>query len=160
MLFRSIYVTSLDKPLKNTLERLVERASKVVGSENTDTLKTILESCMKGIVSGTVSVKEADKSVEQINFLLSSVDVLASRKSKTLNQIQQLEMEIIELESVKLDSLEKKLTKSKSDQDDAQSKIGTLLKEIDSATSQKIELEQTIESSLTNILGMKYKISV
>ena len=155
-----IYVTSLDKPLKNTLERLVERASKVVGSESTDALKTILESCMKGIVSGTVSVKEADKSVEQINFLLSSLDVLASRKNKTLKQIQQLEMEIMELESVKLDSLEKKLAKSKSDQDDAQSKIGTLLKEIDSATFQKIELGQTIESSLTSILGIKYKISV
>ena len=68
-----VYVTSLDKPLKSILERLVERPSLVVGVENTESIKTILESCMKGIVSGTVSVKENDKSVDQIGLVIAQI---------------------------------------------------------------------------------------
>ena len=42
-----VYVTLLDKQLKSVLERLVERPSKVVGIESIESIKTILESCMK-----------------------------------------------------------------------------------------------------------------
>ena len=115
-----VYVTSLDKPLKSILERLVERPSLVVGVENTESIKTILESCMKGIVSGTVSVKENDKSVDQIGLVIAQLDSLAQRKASIENQITQTEQSMKQFEGLNLATLEKQLEKSKSDQEDAQ----------------------------------------
>ena len=153
-----VYVTSLDKPLKSILERLVERPSLVVGVENTESIKTILESCMKGIVSGTVSVKENDKSVDQIGLVIAQLDSLAQRKASIENQITQTEQSMKQFEGLNLATLEKQLEKSKSDQEDAQSKIKNLEKDIKDAESQKQETLQTLESSLFQLFRVKYKV--
>jgi hypothetical protein len=118
-----VYVTSLDKSLKSILEKLVERPSQVIISESRDSIVTILESCMKGIVSGTISVKETDKSVDHITALISSLDVMISKKNNIKNQIQDLERQIVKFDYKKLEFLEKQQAKSKSDKDDSESKI-------------------------------------
>ena len=153
-----VYVTSLDKPLKSILERLAERPSLVVGIENTESIKTILESCMKGIVSGTVSVKENDKSVEQIGAVIAQLDSLAQRKTSIEYQITQTEQSMKQFEGLNLVTLQKQLEKSKSDQDDAQSKIKNLEKDIKDAGSQKQETIQKLESSLYQLFRIKYRI--
>jgi hypothetical protein len=49
-----VYVTSLEKPFKVMLERLIVNHADAISSENKDAIVTILESCMKGIMSGPV----------------------------------------------------------------------------------------------------------
>lgn len=154
-----VYVTSLDKPLKSILERLVERPSKLVGTESTESIKTILESCMKGIVSGTVSVKEVDKSVDQITSLLSSVDGLVSKKTHIKSQIEQIEQNIAQFDQAKLSTLEKQMVKSKSDQEDAKTKIKNLQQDLEQVASQKQDLLKKLSNMLEKTLGVKYYIS-
>ena len=123
-----------------------------------ESIKTILESCMKGIVFGTVSVKENDKSVDQIGLVIAQLDSLAQRKASIENQITQTEQSMKQFEGLNLATLEKQLEKSKSDQEDAQSKIKNLEKDIKDAESQKQETLQTLESSLFQLFRVKYKV--
>jgi septal ring factor EnvC (AmiA/AmiB activator) len=152
-----VYVTSLDKSLKSILERLVERPSTVIMSESRDSIVTILESCMKGIVSGTVSVKETDKSVDHITSIISSLDAMISKKKNINAQIQDLEQQIAKFDYKKLESLEKQQAKSKSDVEDSESKIQVLQSELAQKTSQKQKLVSELESALER-LGTKYQI--
>lgn len=153
-----VYVTSLDKALKSVLEKMVERPSKVIGVERKESIIMILESCMKGILSGTVSVKETDKSVDQITHLISGLDSLISKKSKILAQIQEIEKQSTGFDGKHLESLEKQLAKSKFDSDDAQSKIKNLESELAQKTTQKEKLVHDLESSLERIFGTKYEL--
>lgn len=153
-----IYVTSLDKHLKSILERLVERPSQTLGAESKDSIVTILESCMKGIMSGTVSVKEADKSVDQITHLISILDGLISKKNTMSSKIREVEEKIKTFDAAKLETLEKQIAKAKSDKEDSQTKIKTISSELEQKTTQKQKLLSELESSLERLDGIKHEI--
>lgn len=153
-----VYVTSLEKPLKAILERLVERPSQVLATESKDAIVTILESCMKGILSGTVSVKETDKSVDYITNLVSTLDGMMSKKNLFKYQIDEIERNTAVFDSGKLRSLEKQLAKAKSDREDAQIKIKNLKSDLEQKTTQKQKIIQDLESSLERLDGTKYEI--
>ncbi|NDB46625.1 MAG: hypothetical protein EB163_04960 [Nitrososphaeria archaeon] len=152
-----VYVTSLDKALKSILEKMVERPSQVIGAEPKESIITILESCMKGIVSGTVSVKEADKSVDQITAMISGLDTMISKKNSITSQLQQIEGSS-KFDIRILESLQKQLAKAKSDHEDAQTKIKNLESEKTQNTTQKEKTRQDLESLLHRILGVKYEV--
>jgi len=146
-----VYVTSLDKSLKSILEKLVERPSAVIAAESKTLIITILESCMKGIVSGTVSVKETDKSVDQITHLISSLDGMILKKVRVQDEIQNIEKQLLSFDRKILESLEKQLIKSKSDSDDAQTKIKTLQSDLEQKLSQKQKMTSDLESALARL---------
>lgn len=152
-----VYVTSLDKALKVILEKMVERPSQVIGIESKESIITILESCMKGIVSGTVSVKEADKSVDQINAMISGLDSMISKKNNIASQLHQIES-TAKFDIKTLESLQKQLSKAKFDHEDASSKMKNLESEKSQNTTQKEKLHQDLESLLFRILGTKYEV--
>ena len=146
-----VYVTSLDKSLKSILEKLVERPSAVIAAESKTSIITILESCMKGIVSGTVSVKETDKSVDQITHLISSLDGMILKKVRVQDEIQNIEKQLLSFDRKTLESLEKQLIKSKSDSNDAHTKIKTLQSELEQKLSQKQKMTSDLESALARL---------
>lgn len=153
-----VYVTSLEKSLKSILERLVERPSAVIATESKASIVTILESCMKGIVSGTVSVKETDKSIDHITNLMSSLDGMISKKAAIQSQIQDVEKQILLFDRKKLESLEKQLIKSKSDSEDAQTKIKNLQSDLEQKSLQKQKLSSDLESALAR-LGIQCEVA-
>jgi predicted nucleic acid-binding Zn-ribbon protein len=153
-----VYVTSLEKSLKSILERLVEQPSKMIATESKASIITILESCMKGIVSGTVSVKETDKSVVHITHLMSSLDSMIAKKAAIQSQIQEVEKQALSFDRKKLESLEKQLAKSKSDSEDAQAKIKNLQSELDQKSSQRQKLASDLESTLAR-LGIQCEVN-
>ena len=65
-LSRYEYSSSLDKDQKNILSNLVSEPFDVLTSNNIDTIITILENVRKGISSGSISVKDVDKTSSQI----------------------------------------------------------------------------------------------
>lgn len=153
-----IYVTSLDKDLKSILERLVERPSQVITKESKESIIIILESCLKGIVAGTVSVKETDKSVDNIKHLMSILDNLIQQKKSIQPKFQELEKQASGFDRKKLESLEKQLSKSKSDVDDAQAKIKYLQSELEEKSLQREKLYQDLNTSLER-LGIKGELT-
>jgi predicted nucleic acid-binding Zn-ribbon protein len=149
-----VYVTSLDKALKSILERLVERPSQVIVAEKKESIIMILESCMKGIVSGTVSVKETDKSVDNLTHIMSTLDTMILQKNKIQAQIQETQNRTSSFDKKTLESLEKQLAKSKSDSQDAQAKIKNLQSDLAQKESQKQKLYSDLKSALDR-LGIK-----
>jgi len=68
-----VYVSSLDKPLKKLLANLIANPYDVLVDSNKQDIIQILESTRKGIQSGSVSVKDTDKSLLQIDEILSLI---------------------------------------------------------------------------------------
>ncbi|MGI0003841.1 MAG: hypothetical protein ACREAX_00945, partial [Candidatus Nitrosotenuis sp.] len=152
-----VYVTSLEKPLKSMLERLVENPSGVI-LENKNSIVTILESCMKGIMSGAVSVKETDKSVDHISHTLSLLDDFIMRKNELQAQLLDLKKNLENFDIRQIETLERRLAKAKSDKDDAKLKIANLESEIQQQTEQKKNLLEELTRSLNQITGTKYQV--
>ena len=62
-----VYVSALDKPQKKLLLNLIANPYNELVDSNKRDIIQILESTRKGIQSGSVSVKDTDKSLAQIN---------------------------------------------------------------------------------------------
>jgi chromosome segregation ATPase len=152
-----VYVTSLEKPLKAMLERLVASPSGVI-MESKASIVTILESCMKGILSGAVSVKETDKSVDQITHIISLLDGFIKQKNEFQAQLEDLKKNVETIDMRQIEALEKRLAKAKSDKDDAKLKIANLESELKQQTGQKQTLHAELERMLEQILGTKYQV--
>ncbi len=153
-----VYVTSLDKSLKSILERLLQRPSAIIGSEPKESIVTILESCMKGIVSGSVSVKEADKSVDQITTLISELDELIEDKKTLGGKILEIEKNTLEFDRKSLELLEKQLLQCKTDTEDTMIKIKNLRNEIEQKSVQKQKSFSELKSSIQK-LGINVELT-
>ncbi len=152
-----VYVTSLEKPLKIILENLLQNPSNTI-SQNKETIITILESCMKGIMSGSVSVKETDKAVDNITHIIGLLDDFISRKNNLKSQMEDLQKKLTIFDLNDLENLEKQLDKSKSDKEDAKSKIEKLEHDLKQQITQKNILVADLEGTLERVLKTKYKI--
>lgn len=155
-----VYVTSLEKPQKQILESLIANHSETISSENRDSIVKVLESCMKGIISGSVSVKESEKSVDQITNLISSLDDFIARKDKVNLQIIDLKKSLSVFDVSQLEDVEKRLDKAKFDKDDTDSKISSLQSDIEKDELQMEQLLSEIQNSLEKIIGVKYDIQI
>ena len=155
-----VYVTSLEKPLKLLMEDLIESPAKTVTAQNKDAIITILESCMKGTLSGAVSVKEADKSVEQISALIKKLDGFLAQRDGLLKKDLDLQGRLAVFDAGTLDDLEQKLQKAISDEGAAESKIKKLESEIDHETEQRAKMVSELSRDLQSISNTEYVILV
>jgi predicted transcriptional regulator YdeE len=154
-----VYVTSLEKPLKMILEQLVQNPSNTI-SENKDAVITILESCMKGIMSGSVSVKETDKAIDHVTHIISLLDSFVSKKNSLKSQLQDLQQKLTIFDLTNLETLEKQLAKAKSDSEDAKFKIKKLEDDLKHQMAQKDAMISELEDSLQRLLKTKYVIKL
>jgi predicted nucleic acid-binding Zn-ribbon protein len=113
---------------------------------------------MKGIVSGTVSVKETDKSVAQITHLISLLDDFIAKKAGIKSQLQSLQEKLGIFDSKQLDDLEKQLMRAKTDKEDSESKIKKLQEELGQDRTQRQTLMGDLQGALERISGAKYTI--
>lgn len=155
-----VYVTSLDKQHKAVLEKLIENPSDALGTESRESIITVLESCMKGVISGTVSVKENEKSVDQITHLISLLDAMIEKKSQHASTVQQAQQALGVFNPGRIAELEKQLEGAKIDKNNADSKIRTLESELEQQKKQKENLLEKITMLLENAVGTKYSVSL
>jgi len=153
-----VYVTSLEKHLKVLLEDLVKSAAKTITRENKDAVITVLESCMKGVMSGTVSVKENDKTVDQITHLISNIDSLIEKKSQHEIKIKKIMDAVNSFDSGRLADLQKQLDVAREDRDHAELKIKTLESEIEQLGAQGEDIVQQIADLINKAVGTRPKI--
>jgi hypothetical protein len=155
-----VYVTSLEKPLKILLEELIQNPSKTLTIQNKDSIIVILESCMKGTLSGSVSVKEVDKSVEQINSLIRRLGDFLVQKNKLIKKDQELQGKLGVFDIDAFDELEQKLQKAITDKNDTESKIKKLESELAHETDRRTEMVSELTRDLQSISNTKYLILV
>ncbi len=157
-LSRYQYGSSLDKEQKNLLVKLVEGPFNVLLPQNTDSIIVILENVRKGISSGSISVKDIDKSLSQITETEEALDGFVKQISEYSEKHEKMKNDLNSLNPDELVSLEHELAKNISFKEDSQLKSETFQGEIDEIDSKIPKLVSEIEEKLRQFSNTKYTV--
>ncbi|WP_428324335.1 exonuclease SbcC [Nitrosopumilus sp.] len=152
------YASSLDKEQKSILGKLVENPFDVLTPQNKDPIIVILENVRKGITSGSISVKDVDKTQSQITETEETLDGFISQVLEYFDTYQKMSNDLDSLRSEKLVSLESEFTKTSDAKDDLELKSETFQGEIDEIDTSIPQLVSEIEKKLRSFSNTKYTV--
>jgi len=112
---RYSYISSFEKPVRKMMDELVANPYDVISPQNKTGIIQILEAVEKSVVSGSISVKDTDKSLEQIQETISRLDEFISLKEKYSVKVATLEKDLAVFDIKSLESKEHELEKTRSD---------------------------------------------
>ncbi len=156
---RYAYGSSLDKEQSAVLSTLVDDPFDALRSENSETIIVILENIRKAISSGSISVKDTEKTLLQLTETEEFLDGFIKKVSDYSHTFNSMKTELSELKPADLTSIENDFSKNTDSQNDSNLKSKTILSEIDEINSQIPELISKIESKLRIFSNSKYVIS-
>ena len=153
-----VYVSSLDKPQKKLLENLIANPYDVLIDANKGDIIKILESTRNGIRSGSVSVKDMDKSILQIDETLSLLtkfieNILSFHQAKS-----NIENDLSNFNGEEMLHSESTLNKYQNDKSNLKSKIILAEKELSNMIEFIPKWIKLIESTLNQISAVQYTI--
>ena len=155
-----IYISSLDKPQKKLLENLINNPIDVLTDENKDEIIQILEAVIKNVKSESISVKNIEKSLNQLNQTISLVDEFIDKINKCSQSKIDAENRLSIFNYANLEKLELDLSKSKNNKNDTESELESIELERDSITESMTESIKLIESALNQISAIHYVIEL
>ena len=153
-----VYVSSLDKPLKKLLADLIANPYDVLVDSNKQDIIQILESTRKGIQSGSVSVKDTDKSLLQIDETLSLIPGFIEKISVFNRSKSDIESKLLGFNNDQLRQKESVLSMHKNDKSSLESKIRSIEKELKDTTEIIPKFVKSVESILNEISAVQYVI--
>lgn len=157
-LSRYEYASSLDKDQKNILSQLVADPFDVLTPNTKDSIIVILENVRKGISSGSISVKDIDKTSAQITETEESLDRFVKQVSNYHQKYEKMEQDLKSLLPKDLLSLESEFSKNTSLNDESQLKSETFQGEIDEIDLKIPKLISEIESKLRKFSNTPYTL--
>jgi len=153
-----VYVSSLDKPQKKLLVNLIANPyNELIDSNKRDILQ-ILESTRKGVQSGSVSVKDIDKSLAQIDETLSFIDTFIEKIASFNNSKNDLENKLSVFSSEELKQKESQLTRHQNDKLALETKIESRENELRNTIELIPKHVKSLESILNQISAVQYTI--
>jgi len=155
-----IYISSLDKPQKKLLENLINNPIDVLTDENKDEIIQILEAVIKNVKSESISVKNIEKSLNQLNQTISLVGTFIDKINKCSQSKIDAENRLSIFNYANLEKLELDLSKSKNNKNDTESELESVELERDSITESMSESIKLIESALNQISAIHYVIEL
>jgi uncharacterized phage infection (PIP) family protein YhgE len=154
------YISSLEKPLKNIMARLVEEPIEVITNENKNAIIEILHAVVKSVVAGNVSVKDSQKAVEQIEETISRLDEFINLKNNLSKKMNDLESKLSILNIKDLEEKEKKVTRTKEVILQCESSIKALEKEVSEESNRTPNIIHDIETKLSEISRTKITLKI
>ncbi len=155
-----VYVSSLDKLQKKVLEDLIKNPYRVLSNTNKQDVIRIFESVRKSVQSGSVSVKDINKSISQIDETFSKLDGFIKQIFMYNQKKNNVENELTVFNNKQLESKESDLAKRHNFKLDAESKIKSSDEEFKFTTELIPKLVNNIESILNKISAVQYRIKV
>ncbi len=155
-----IYISALDKLQKKLLENLINNPIGVLTDENKDEIIQILEAVIKNVKSESISVKNIEKSLNQLNQTISLVDEFIDKINKCGQSKIDAENRLSVFNYANLEKLELDLSKNKNNKNDAESELESLDLERDSITESMSESIKSIQSTLNHISAVHYNIEL
>ena len=149
----------MDKAQNRILSTLVDDPFDALIPENSDTIIVILENIRKGISSGSISVKDTEKTLSQLTETEESLDGFIKRVCDYSTAFNSMKNDLNDLKPKNLTSLETDFSKNNDSENDAHQKSKTILREIDEINSQTPQLISKIEGKLQIFSSTKYVIS-
>ena len=155
-----IYISSLDKLQKKLLENLINNPIDVLTDENKDGIIQILEAVIKNVKSESISVKNIEKSLNQLNQTISLVDEFIDKINKCSQSKIDAENRLSVFNYANLEKKELDLTKNKNNKNDTESELESFDLERDSITESMSESIKSIQSTLNQISAIHYVIAL
>jgi len=156
---RYAYASSLDKEQNRILSTLVENPFDALISENLDSIIVILENIRKGVSSGSISVKDTQKTLSQLTETEESLEGFIKKVSEYTAIFDSMQQELHNLKPQNLTSTENDISKNNESENDAHEKSKTILSEIDEMESQIPKIISKIENKLQIFSSTRYSIS-
>ena len=156
---RYAYASSLDKEQTHILSTLVDNPFDALIAENLDSIILILENIRKGITSGSISVKDTQKTLSQLTETEESLDGFIKKVSEYSTVFDSMQVELKNLKPQNLTSTENDISKTSESENDARQKSKTILSEISEIESQIPQLISQIENKLQIFSSTRYTIS-
>ncbi len=156
---RYAYASSLDKDQNRVLSALVDNPIDALIPENLDSIVLILENIRKAVSSGSISVKDTQKTLTQLTETEESLDGFIQKVSEYSTVFNSMQQEVENLKPENLTSTENELSKTNDFENDANKKSKTILSEIDEIESQIPALISNIENKLQIFSSTRYTIS-
>ena len=155
-----IYISSLDKLQKKLLENLINNPIDVLTDENKDGIIQILEAVIKNVKSESISVKNIEKSLNQLSQTISLVDEFIDKINKCSQSKIDAENRLSVFNYANLEKKELDLTKNKNNKNDTESELESFDLERDSITESMSESIKSIQSTLNQISAIHYVIAL
>ncbi|MCH7968762.1 MAG: exonuclease SbcC [Thaumarchaeota archaeon] len=152
------YISSLDKPQKNLMEKLIKNPFEVLNQENKADIITILESTRKGVEAGSVSVKDTTKSLIQLDETIKILDNFINNISEFNSKRAKLEDSLKIFNSKDLDHRESELVRALNEKNDLEERIQNIDNEISQNKKEIPRLILEIESKLGKVSATQYTI--
>ena len=156
---RYSYASSLDKEQTRILSTLVDNPFDALIAANLDSIILILENIRKGISSGSISVKDTEKTLSQLTETEESLDGFIKKVSEYSTVFDSMEADLKNLKPQNLTSTENDISKTIDSENDARQKSKTILSEISEIESQIPQFTSKIESKLKIFSSTRYTIS-
>ena len=158
-LSRYEYASSMDKEQKNLLSQLIKDPFDVLLSKNRDSIILILENIRKGISSGSISVKDHEKSFSQITETEEALDGFIKQVTDFVDKKQNIQNQMVTLKPDKLSDLTRDLKNALSNKEDSELKIKTFQDEINEDHSSIQKLISDVEVKLRTFSNTVYTIT-
>jgi len=149
------YISSFEKPIKKMMDELFSDPYEVISPQNKATIIQILEAVAKSVSSGSISVKDTDKSLEQIKETVSRLDEFITLKELYSSKVSTLEKDLIIFDIKLLESKEHDLQKARIDFTNMESIKKKLEDEIKDDSNLLAKHVSEIESDLARITSSK-----
>ena len=159
-LSRYEYASALDKDQKNILNQIINEPFDALISKNKDSIILILENVRKGISSGSISVKDIDKTLSQITGTEETLDGFIKQVEEYYEKYQSIQNDMNSLKPDNLDSLQNQLIKNTSFMEDSKLKSKTFQGEIKENDLEIPQLVSEIERKLRVFSNTEYTILI
>ncbi len=157
-LSRYEHVSSMEKEQKTLLSKLIEDPFGVLTPKNKDSIILILENIRKGISSGSISVKDTEKSFSYLTEIEEALAGYITRVSDFTEKRQKIENQMSVLRSNELTEFMHNLEHATSDKDDSESKINLIESELNEERLTISKLISEIESKLREFSNTVYVV--
>ena len=140
------------------MEKLVVNPFDVLTSENKNDIIKILSAVRKGVGGGTISVKDPEKSVANIDETIEMLDGFVKEIFHFTEKKNNMQKELEIFNRHELKHLEDFLTKTNIEKSDAESKIQRLENEISEIKKSLPEILMDVEANLRRVSSVKYHV--
>jgi len=155
-----VHISAHDKELKDLTAKLASRPFDVLDTENTSGIKSILDSIITGIDTGSVSVKDASKSKQSIDEIKGVIPSLIASKETFVSKKHELNQKLENIDLQSLHTAENDLNHEQTNLSDVSSRKKSLEDETLELTNSLPELLHKIETNLKDVTSTSYTISI
>ena len=155
---RYSYISSFEKPVRMMMDELLANPYEVISPHNKDSIIHILEAVEKSVISGSISVKDSEKSIEQVQETISKLDEFIALKQAYSNKVSALEKELAVFDIKSLESKEHDLHKAKTDVTNMERIKKKLDEEVKDGNHTLTKNISHLESGVSKLTGSKVSL--